>query len=332
MDKILTLAIPVYNMEKLLPKCLDSIANASNFGVVEVIVINDGSKDSSAIIAQEYATRYPESIVFIDKANGGWGSVINLAMNCATGKYFKILDSDDWFSTKEFEKFIDLLILNDADIIATAYTKVYADKSPIITSFPSNICGKIISFEDRIRALDYTTDIPMATICYRTELLKRINLKVADKFYADVEYSTIPLTQAKTILYCNLNVYQYYLGREDHSTSIRGYIAHYGDYLKVVQKLIAYFNGAKLSDVAKVLLQRELLKHLRFAYYLLMSPSYVGSSHADCKALKEFDSSLKANSEYLYKASSKIMVRKVLPYIKIWRMSGINILNLRKWI
>ena len=100
MCKILTIAIPAYNMEKYVGRCLDSVLHTAMTNTIEVLLINDGSKDSTLRIAQEYATKWPETLRVINKPNGGWGSAINCAISEAAGKYFKILDADDWFDTQ----------------------------------------------------------------------------------------------------------------------------------------------------------------------------------------------------------------------------------------
>ena len=100
MNKLFTIAVPAYNMELYLKRCLDSILLPKLQNSLEVILINDGSKDNTLSIARHYEKQYPEMLKVIDKTNGGWGSAINCEIQEATGKYFKILDADDWFDSK----------------------------------------------------------------------------------------------------------------------------------------------------------------------------------------------------------------------------------------
>ena len=97
MDKILTVIIPTYNMEELLPRCLDSflIKDKKLMQQVEVLVVNDGSKDNSSSIAHRYEKLYPHTFRVIDKENGNYGSCVNRGLQEATGKYVKVLDADD---------------------------------------------------------------------------------------------------------------------------------------------------------------------------------------------------------------------------------------------
>jgi glycosyltransferase involved in cell wall biosynthesis len=91
---------------------------------VEVLVVNDGSKDSSSAIAHEYAAMYPKSIVVIDKENGNYGSCINRGLKAATGKYIKVLDADDSFDTENFEQYVQLLKTVNVDMLLTDYVIV----------------------------------------------------------------------------------------------------------------------------------------------------------------------------------------------------------------
>ena len=118
MNKILSIIIPTYNMEKYLRKCLDSlIVSNENMELLEVLVVNDGSKDTSLQIAQEYDIKYPQTFRVIDKENGNYGSCVNRGLKEAVGKYVKVLDADDYFDTFEFEKAIDFLKQNDYDLV-----------------------------------------------------------------------------------------------------------------------------------------------------------------------------------------------------------------------
>ena len=124
-NKILSIIIPTYNMEKYLRKCLDSlIVSDEKMQMLEVLVINDGSRDSSSLIAHEYEAKYPLTIRVVDKENGNYGSCINRGLKEATGKYVKVLDADDYFDTISFEQFIILLASTDADLVISDYSKV----------------------------------------------------------------------------------------------------------------------------------------------------------------------------------------------------------------
>lgn len=128
MEKILTISIAAYNAELDIKRCLDSFISTNVLEELELIVVNDGSKDNTLNVAKQYEKKYPGIIKVIDKKNGGHGSTINASIKEATGKYYKIVDSDDWIDPEELEKLVFWLRNNDADLVLTPYKCVNADK------------------------------------------------------------------------------------------------------------------------------------------------------------------------------------------------------------
>lgn len=104
--KVLTILVPVYNTEKYISRCLDSILLKEILDDIEIITVSDGSKDNSAEIIKKYQKKYPDTVILIEKENGGHGSTINVGIKKATGKYFRVLDSDDWVNSIDFIKFV----------------------------------------------------------------------------------------------------------------------------------------------------------------------------------------------------------------------------------
>lgn len=335
MGKLLTVAIPAYNMEKYIGRCLDSITNIENTQGLEVLIINDGSKDNTLTIAQEYEKRYPNTIKVIDKPNGGWGTAINKAIELATGKYFKILDSDDWFDTKAFSEFLQLLDNVDVDLVATSFSYEYASGTNKSEIYPLELCNHIISLSEYLRTQHHDIKhLPMATIAYRTNLLQANHIQVAEKYYADIEYNLVPLVYVKNILFSQLVLYKYWIGREGQSTSLAGYNAHIDDYLKLLKKLIAFYKNHifnKGSDI-KITFENKLLRITRFSYYLLLSPTFAGLKEESTVKCRKLDTYIKQEIPDLYKHLNRTTVKKIIPYIFIWRITKINVLKLRTWI
>ena len=127
MNKVLTIIIPTYNMENYLHRCLGSlvIKDEELFETLEVLVINDGSKDLSSVIAHEYQEKYTSVFRVIDKDNGNYGSCVNRGLKEAKGKYIKILDSDDLFNENIFPVFLKYLLSSDADLIISDFVILY---------------------------------------------------------------------------------------------------------------------------------------------------------------------------------------------------------------
>ena len=148
-EKVLTIAIPAYNASKFLPKCLQSLVDSNELERMEVLVIDDGSKESQDEVVRPYIDRFPQSIQMIHKENGGHGSVINKAVEIATGKYLKILDADDWVVSKNMKSLLDSLERLNADVVITHFDMVDAEerfRQPFATE---NVeFGKIYTMDD----------------------------------------------------------------------------------------------------------------------------------------------------------------------------------------
>ena len=135
--KVLSIVIPAYNAEKYLSRCLDSFINIKNLNDLEVLIVNDGSKDNTENIAKEYCEKYPDSIRLINKENGNVGSVYNESIKHCTAKYYKELDADDWVDSDGLEKLIDYLKNSDVDIVLNDYDIV--DEHGNVTHNPKAI-------------------------------------------------------------------------------------------------------------------------------------------------------------------------------------------------
>ena len=136
-------------MENYLESCLNSLLT-DNMSLIEVLVINDGSKDSSYDIAHRYETKYPEVFVVIDKGNGNYGSCVNVGLRRATGKYIKVLDADDCFNTRVFEAYLNDMKNCDTDMVISDYVKVYPELETIIScDIPEN---QIIDFREPLNS------------------------------------------------------------------------------------------------------------------------------------------------------------------------------------
>jgi len=134
MSKLLTITIPTYNVENYLGRCLDSLTyDESILDDLDIIVVNDGSKDNSLKVAKEYEKKY-SCIRVIDKENGGHGSTINVGIKLAKGKYFRVIDSDDWVNIDEFKEYINTLKKLDQDIILTDFSREFIYNSKQVIS------------------------------------------------------------------------------------------------------------------------------------------------------------------------------------------------------
>jgi len=217
-NKLLSIVVPSYNMEKYLPKCLDSLIvdDEIKFHQLDVIVVNDGSKDRTSEIAHDFAVRFPGVFRVVDKPNGNYGSCVNAAIPLVRGEFVKILDADDYFDRKGLVLLLEHLDNRGAgvDLVITDYDEVNAeglelrhcsfeDVFPISTAFPLSC---FIPQQPRIQMQGYT---------YRTSILRELNYRQCEGVsYSDTEWVIVPLLAVKTVSYLHQMVYCYLKGRE----------------------------------------------------------------------------------------------------------------------
>lgn len=309
--KILTIVVPVYNTEKYIKRCLDSLDNKEINSDIEVLIVSDGSKDNSINIAREYQKRNSETFKIIEKENGGHGSTINKGLELATGKYFRVLDSDDWVDNVDFVKLVKELKKIDSDIVVTNYSKefIYEGKSEklIYGGLEKN---KIYNFDDfDLKKLDGEYFV-MATSTYKTEILRKSNLKLMEKtFYVDMQYNVVPISYINNFIYLDLDVYRYFIGRKDQSVNTSSFVRNHLNHDKVVKYLIDYY-VSKEKDLSKN--KKEyieiILKYILFTHYSIYCV-YFNKKKDGYKFAKDFDKYLLKKSPKLYKISDTSFVK-----------------------
>lgn len=321
MEKLLTIVIPTYNMERYLHKCLDSLLINENQELLEVLVINDGSKDFSSKIAHEYGQRFPHMFRVIDKENGNYGSCVNRGLEEATGKYFRILDADDWFDTNELQRFVKaLLCIEDTDMIITHFVKIYSNGKRVINrSFAIDYEKKHMDINNLV--LD--SDLAMHKVTYATSILKMCNLKLQEGIsYTDTEFVYYPLSYVQSILYVDVVLYQYNLGRPGQTMDINSRISHSSDLEKIIYKLLE-------ADVLQI---DSKIRKAQFNYlvriisglyhiYLVLQPL----NYENIEKLKLLDRKISdVDAELLEKLQN---VKSVgIPYIYYWEKYKLQII------
>ena len=221
--KILSIVIPTYNMEKYLPACLDSVTDELVSDRLEVIVVNDGSTDGSLDIIRRYEQKRPDLIKVIDKANGHYGSCVNAGLGIATGKYFKILDADDWFDTSALVEFLQKLETCDTDLVITLRVDEIFDKDKKVDEIKHSFCSVFKDHVYRtdefyIRTHSYEAEFGMNGMAYKTSLLKEMNFRLLEGInYTDTLYCFLPYSRVKDFIVYDLYLYHYRMGREGQS-------------------------------------------------------------------------------------------------------------------
>ena len=216
---VLTIAVPIYNMERCLEKNLATFDDPRLAARVQVICLNNASSDSSLAIAEAFEERSPEIFQVLDRKTRGYGGSINDAVSMARGKYFRIVDADDWVCTDELVRFADCLESAEADIVYTDYRIVDMQtgrEKPVRAGDKGaeyGVCTGDFSVPVKTYPMIHGTT-------YRTELLRECGFKMQDDtFFVDEEYMLLPAIYARTVLYLDMDIYRYMVSNPAQSTS-----------------------------------------------------------------------------------------------------------------
>lgn len=299
-SKILTIGIPVYNTEAYLERCLQSILFDEVAGMIEVIAVNDGSTDNSLEILREWQKRFPESMKIIDKKNEGYGSTVNCAAKAATGKYFKLLDSDDWYDKDNFPTYLEVLKDTEADVIVNRVIDEHSTFQNFDKIRPEIEYGKTLKFEN----IKWNEVVIMHCIAYKTTLLQKNYRDVSKQFYADNEYIIYPLiSNMNTFLFLDLFIYHYFIGREGQSIEAKSRIRNFQHMKNVTEGLLDFVGDIKekLSNEKRNYLQNFVYSVVR-GYWMLLIKNKINITDKEKKALlKECIKRVKTNDYEIYK-------------------------------
>lgn|SRR5574344_21408 len=318
MGKTITIIVPSYNMESCLSKCLSSLVLVDRPERVEVLVINDGSKDGTLDVARSFEQEYPQVFRVIDKQNGNYGSCINVGLKNTTGKYVKILDADDYFVNANFQQMVDSLDEITVDLLISDVSVSRYGKSELHTS--SMQSGKILPF-DSVCKHHGELSWWMHAITYRFEIFKDMDYKQTEGIsYTDEEWSFVPKSNVRSVYYLNHPVYQYIIGREGQTVEPKIWHDNFWQVSKVADaNLVALSNlddtiPRNIRDVMGIRLYSRLKQV--YKQYLIYSPDL------DRTCLDALDTKMKQMNISLYKKTNNMMLSTPLfpfRFIKIWR-------------
>ncbi len=222
--KLITFVVPCYNSQDYMHRCIESLLKAGQ--ETQIVVVNDGSTDDTGKIANTYEMNYPDIVKVIHKKNGGHGSGVNAGLKIAEGKYFKVVDSDDWLDESALKHVMGKLHFwenhkDEIDLVVCNYIYDHLNegKKRVMNYqnvFPEN---EVIGWKQmgRFRPSQY---LIMHSLLFRTEVLRKSNVVLPEHtFYVDNIFANQPLSFVKSIVYLNENLYHYFLGREDQSVN-----------------------------------------------------------------------------------------------------------------
>lgn len=325
--KLLTLAISAYNMQEYLGKCLDSVTRPDIPDTLEVIIVNDGSKDKTSEIAHQYEKRFNSIIRVIDKENGHYGSCINKALEVATGKYFRPLDADDWMNTDALVSLLSLLENNDNDLIVTTHTNYLDNNRVNHIKIPDSI---IVNKQYDLRTLDFQKEkidcfLKMHTMTYKTSILKNMSLKLSTGIsYTDSEYCMFPLDKANSVIFYDLDLYQYNLSREGQTMQQSIITKSVKPFYLISMKMIDYF--IKNYDRNNSVVRSNQRCFMRLVIYFFFRAALIFSEGTEDtkKMLSSLMNQIAQNKE-LKDDILSLRYRKV-PFVYIWYKFKIRIL------
>ncbi len=300
MRKLASFVVCCYNSQEYMRKCIDSLLLGGER--VEIIIIDDGSKDDTGKIADEYLEKYPTIIKVVHQENGGHGAGVSRGIQEATGYYFKVVDSDDWVDAEALEKFLDFIEKSDktVDCIVTDYQYFYKGEPSERISYGSVFPEyKPCSIEEtkKFKVDSYLT---IHSVSYRVDFLHSLNLQIPRKtFYDDNYFIYIPLCHIKKYCYLPVRLYCYFVGRAGQSVSKEFAIKRYGDYMKIDKACFMEVDQMKYKG------QKKLFKLLSHQYFIIhieaMMYAQLSNTKESRQALKDFRAEAKKANPKQYR-------------------------------
>ena len=269
-EKILSIVIPSYNVSRYLPEVIPTYLVPEILDKLELLIVNDGSKDDTAEIAARFAERYPDTIKVINKENGGHGSTINAGAVAASGKYFKVIDGDDWVDSACLVKFINVLCETDVDMVLNSFVRV-------LDGTGEREVRKIRGIKSE-RIYDFKEIIPIIQDSYamhgttfKTEVFRKAKRIDEHCFYVDQEYLMYPAQYVSKTIYFDIPLYQYRIGNSEQSMSLKNMQRNRKMHEKVIKSLLDNLTTISDGDKVKELVRYRAAKMCQLQIDILIS-------------------------------------------------------------
>ena len=325
--KILSIIIPSYNMEAYLPKCLGSLIvdDRDLLQKLDVIVVNDGSKDRTSEIAHEFETKYRGVFRVIDKDNGHYGSCINVGLAAATGTFVKVLDADDYYLTDNFKEYLAFVAAecekgeDGADLILNEWEEDPGDGVHLYHISFAYLKGRSCSVAD----IEFCNGhrLEMYAVAYRTDILRNIGYRQPEGItHTDKLWVNLPMSQVRRLAVFDKVVYHYYVGRPGNTCNAEAYYRTYHVQMDMLMRMISQYNDVKgsLNEQNDIFFQNHLRYRAGQAYtvHLLERSSLLRKG-----TLKELDNFIRENARWLYDELDDQTISRNLHYhyIRDWR-------------
>ena len=318
-EKILSISIAAYNVESVISDCLDSICLCQCIEDLDVIIVDDGSTDKTVEIVNEYVHRFPNSMTLIKKENGGHGSTINFSLNIARGKYFKVIDGDDWINPIELDRLVKYLENTTIDLVINPFNEIYNDRVNFV-SILKNLKLNIPYNLEYLEKIDY---LPMHSITVKLDTYKKCSLNISEhRFYVDTEFVYFTLLSIQSFIFRDETIYQYRLDQPAQSVSWDGLYSHIEDYIDVLKRLILLYDTSSIDNISR----RKILLQILNSRYKLLFYWYTNFSISDKDYL------LKCTDIELIDKHSKVLDLMNLGVYRVIRINYLLILAIFRFI
>ena len=296
--KYISFVVPCYNSEEYMEKCIESLLIGKDD--VEIIIIDDGSKDNTGKIADKYQKKYPKIVKVVHQENGGHGEGINTGLKHATGKYFKVVDSDDWLDEEAYKKLLKEIKHIDTDLVVCNYVYTYTDGRSDHTISFANVYeeGKVLTWDD-IHKFKVTQYPSLHSMMYKKSVLDKSNIDLPKHvFYEDNLFIYLPLVNTKTIYYLDLDLYRYYIGRADQSVQESQMIKRSSHQVLVSERVCTAYD---LTEIENKKLRKLMTRECIFLMTIGVVFSRLAFNKEGEKQYKELWKSVKEKNPKLYR-------------------------------
>lgn len=300
--KLITFGVPCYNSEEYMSHCIDSLLIGGED--IEIVIINDGSKDNTLKIAKEYEKKYPNIIKVVDKENGGHGSGVNKGLELATGLYYKVVDSDDWADENSLKEILQKIKelkkeKQEVDLLIANYVYEKEGQEKVI-HYPNLPKDKVFGWNE-IKPFGIGEYLLMHSVFYRTKMLKETKISLPEHtFYVDNIFVYYPLPFVKTMYYIDTDFYRYFIGREDQSVNESIMIKRVDQQLFVTKTMIEY-GSPIIKQKENKNLQKYQLHYLAMMMTICTILLKIENTEESKRKQKELWAYLKNYDEKLYK-------------------------------
>ncbi len=258
--KIITFVVPCYNSQDYMDHCISTLLACGNEEDIEIIIVNDGSKDETGKIADKYSDAYPNIVRVIHQENGGHGEGVNQGIRNAKGKYLKVVDSDDWIDVNSGKVIIGrikelLKGKEQVDLFICNYVYEHVrDNSQVVMSYRGILPENKLVHWSETKNFGISKYLLMHSLMYRTEVIRESGLELPKHtFYVDNLFAYVPLPYVKSIYYMDLDLYRYFIGRDDQSVNESVMVKRVDQQLRVTHAMLDSYNLTEIIKTNKKL-------------------------------------------------------------------------------